>query len=567
MLEIGEADPQPLRLVAAEVRHERVRDADEVLEDAARLRAPEVERERALVAVEALEEERVGALAVGRDVARDVPSYGRVLDLDHVGAEIGELHRPVRAGAELLDRDDAHVGERPPHSSASSTRARRRDRDRVGAGTERRDVDLVASARPLGVGGEVVAVAVPVGGDERRRKRRGVPDRRPELAEELDRDADERDRAEPDPLHEQRVGIEPVQRLAALGPHPRELRPHGELADLPLRRACVARGIGLVLAPLRLVAPRPRVAEVVSKRQRDDLRHDRDRRVRLGVGLVFERRDPRGGLALPDALPVRAPAGAERGARRLVPEHGAEPPVGLELGHEQLARADVAARSLDEEAAAAVSRLDDALDDPRVLGRHVPVVGAEHDRMAGVVDDRGDGAVVVAVEADDGQRRVGDAVRVEADGRPAVRRGHPPVDGERRAPPRRPDPHRLQASHGLCGGAPDRVEDRLDVRRDELTVAPDPGAPELERDRDGVVVRRARRDPLRRVTLLPRRRPIAPLPPGRRRGCRGRRRRSRRGHRLRPRRRAPSPTARDRSPRRSRGSRFPQPPAGSRPAA
>ena len=113
MLEVGEADPQLLRLVAAQVRDERVGHADEVLEDAARLGTAEVERERALVAVEALEEERVGPVLVRRDVARDVAADGRVLDLDHVGAEIGELHRPVRAGAELLDRDDANVGERP----------------------------------------------------------------------------------------------------------------------------------------------------------------------------------------------------------------------------------------------------------------------------------------------------------------------------------------------------------------------------------------------------------------------------------------------------------------------
>ena len=117
MLEVGVAEAELLRLVAAQVREDASDTRTRSSRTAARLGLAEVERERALVAVEALEEERVLALLVRRDVARDVAADGRVLDLDHLGAEVGELHRPERAGAVLLDRDDADVGERPRHSS------------------------------------------------------------------------------------------------------------------------------------------------------------------------------------------------------------------------------------------------------------------------------------------------------------------------------------------------------------------------------------------------------------------------------------------------------------------
>ena len=52
------------------------------------------------------------ALLEGRDVAADVAAGGRVLDLDHLGAEVGELERAPGTGAELLDGDDADVSQR-----------------------------------------------------------------------------------------------------------------------------------------------------------------------------------------------------------------------------------------------------------------------------------------------------------------------------------------------------------------------------------------------------------------------------------------------------------------------
>ena len=72
----------------------------------------EVERERLLVAIEGLEE-----LAVVRpkeirpDAARHVAAACPMLDLDHLGAHVGEVARAVRPGAVLLDRENAQAFE------------------------------------------------------------------------------------------------------------------------------------------------------------------------------------------------------------------------------------------------------------------------------------------------------------------------------------------------------------------------------------------------------------------------------------------------------------------------
>ena len=66
-----------------------------------------------LVAVEAFEEMAVvRAEEMRADVARHVAVLARVLDLDDLGAQIGELHGAVGAGAVLLYRDDAQAGKR-----------------------------------------------------------------------------------------------------------------------------------------------------------------------------------------------------------------------------------------------------------------------------------------------------------------------------------------------------------------------------------------------------------------------------------------------------------------------
>src|SRR5262249_2523002 len=98
--------PEPLRLVTAEVGEHCVAGAHDVLEHRSRIRMAEVEGDAALAAVERLEEEGVLALLERGHVAADVAATGWILDLDHVRTEVGELQRRPRAGPELLDGDD-----------------------------------------------------------------------------------------------------------------------------------------------------------------------------------------------------------------------------------------------------------------------------------------------------------------------------------------------------------------------------------------------------------------------------------------------------------------------------
>ena len=118
--------------------------------------------------------------------------------------------------------------------------------------------------------------------------------------------------------------------------------------------------------------------------------------------------------------------------------------------------------------------------------------------MTGVMDDRGNGTVIVTVEADDRQRLVDHAAPVEPDRCRAVGFRHAPVHRQRRAAPPRPHADGAHRGGGVCSGTPDRVENRLDIGHNEVTVPADPCSPELDRHRDGVVVRRPHGDELRR---------------------------------------------------------------------
>jgi hypothetical protein len=72
-------------------------------------RALEVERHRLLVAVQVLEVEAVPAAAHRIGVAA---WFGRLLDLDHVGAPVGELAHRRRTRAMRGEIEDLDVGER-----------------------------------------------------------------------------------------------------------------------------------------------------------------------------------------------------------------------------------------------------------------------------------------------------------------------------------------------------------------------------------------------------------------------------------------------------------------------
>ena len=110
-------------LRAAQVVDHAVGALHQRLELAAALGRLDVERHALLAEVPGLEVLAVvRAELVRPDVARGI-AVGR-LDLDHLGAELGQEHRAVGAGAELLQRQDANARERlrrrswAAHSSA-----------------------------------------------------------------------------------------------------------------------------------------------------------------------------------------------------------------------------------------------------------------------------------------------------------------------------------------------------------------------------------------------------------------------------------------------------------------
>ena len=110
-LRVGESEL--LRLVAAQVVEGRIRRAHEPVQNLFCPRVLEVERDALLVAVEGLEEV---AVAVGEEMrtdrAADIAALGRVLDLDHLGAEVAQHHAAERPGSVLFDGNDAQAGER-----------------------------------------------------------------------------------------------------------------------------------------------------------------------------------------------------------------------------------------------------------------------------------------------------------------------------------------------------------------------------------------------------------------------------------------------------------------------
>jgi hypothetical protein len=101
-------DAQAVLHVGAVVLDHHVGVADELEEDLASLRRLQVEGHRPLVAVEVLE---IRALARTAHALVRVDARRR-FDLDHVGAEVGELLDAGRAGADAGEVEHAQAGER-----------------------------------------------------------------------------------------------------------------------------------------------------------------------------------------------------------------------------------------------------------------------------------------------------------------------------------------------------------------------------------------------------------------------------------------------------------------------
>ncbi len=109
-------DPEPGEGPWPKVLHEDVGVVEQPAQDGAAVGCPQVEPDRALVAIDGQE---VGGRPrpIGRVTdPRRTPRPGRVavgrLDLDHVGAEVGQEHRRVRTGEDRRRVDDAQATQR-----------------------------------------------------------------------------------------------------------------------------------------------------------------------------------------------------------------------------------------------------------------------------------------------------------------------------------------------------------------------------------------------------------------------------------------------------------------------
>ena len=140
-------EPEPFERSRPEVLDEDIGAGAQPAHHREVVRVLEVERDRSLVAVQQLEEQRVAVGMKETHRAGGVSAVGP-FDLDHVGAEVCEVARAVRAGHDGAGVDHAKVGERSgghcaslPQSSTDSSSAR------ASAETPARS-NAVASTRP-----------------------------------------------------------------------------------------------------------------------------------------------------------------------------------------------------------------------------------------------------------------------------------------------------------------------------------------------------------------------------------------------------------------------------------
>ena len=99
-----------------EVLDEDVTARQQPAQDLGPLRAPEIEPDAALVPIDRQEVGRRAGPGCRFPDPWRTPAAGRVafgrLDLDDIGAQVGEEHRAVRAGQDRRAVDDAQAGER-----------------------------------------------------------------------------------------------------------------------------------------------------------------------------------------------------------------------------------------------------------------------------------------------------------------------------------------------------------------------------------------------------------------------------------------------------------------------
>ena len=127
LVDMLEGQPHAVERAGREILHQHVAVLHQPVEDFLALGMLGVDGDRALVAVEHGEIEAVGALHVAQLAARDVADAGP-LDLDHVGAHIGEQLGAGRPRLHVGEIEDAHAVERParlvPTASATAAAGR-----------------------------------------------------------------------------------------------------------------------------------------------------------------------------------------------------------------------------------------------------------------------------------------------------------------------------------------------------------------------------------------------------------------------------------------------------------
>src|SRR5215510_7225713 len=111
LVDVLPGQPHAVERAGREILHQHVAVLDQPIEDLLALGMLGVDGDRTLVAVEHGEIEAVGAFDVAQLATRDIAHAGP-LDLDHVGAHIGEQLRAGRARLHVGEIEDAHAVER-----------------------------------------------------------------------------------------------------------------------------------------------------------------------------------------------------------------------------------------------------------------------------------------------------------------------------------------------------------------------------------------------------------------------------------------------------------------------
>jgi hypothetical protein len=100
------------RQVAAQIVEHGIAAFDELAKNLLTFRVLQIEPETPFIAIECLVKLTIPRSEKQRPHGSpDVATVIEILDLDHLRSEVGEMLRAERAGAVLLDRDDAHSGQ------------------------------------------------------------------------------------------------------------------------------------------------------------------------------------------------------------------------------------------------------------------------------------------------------------------------------------------------------------------------------------------------------------------------------------------------------------------------